>query len=270
MQDGNNRALPVIGTATNSHVGNLESANDGLSAVDSRWVLTHPDPRLDDVDDNFAFGIDYSHLDQLLPEIDNVDMESSSPGASPFRTSLGMDVASLAPFRPSASNSLLPAIQGPRQEASQSPMQISQITAKGAQSLNPWRLQHPNNGSVPFTSTAIASVVDYDFVSVPHVDLSSPVLPGRAVEELDSINLGGFAGNKQRALQFVAENPSEAQKFRRQDSTTFGATTTTQQQRRPFQDVKLREETGRTRKDKACMRCRLQKVRVCLTHFSTQ
>lgn len=37
-----------------------------------------------------------------------------------------------------------------------------------------------------------------------------------------------------------------------------------QRSRGPFQDMKQRAETGATRKLKACVRCRMQKIRVCL------
>jgi hypothetical protein len=64
-------------------------------------------------------------------------------------------------------------------------------------------------------------------------------------------------------VSWITSKPSRSRHKSSGESSGSGSPAGTHRRRRPFHDDQMREETRQTRKRKACLRCRMQRVRVC-------
>ncbi|KAK5662535.1 hypothetical protein OQA88_8447 [Cercophora sp. LCS_1] len=126
---------------------------------------------------------------------------------------------------------------------------------------------HQNVGNIDLAAHALSALVDSSVVNISsdqdltELESSSTVFdfsqtPNSDFSEWSLVQLpnAGSQSNEIVPMTFVAVNPLEP-------------STGTRQKRGPFQDNRLREETNKTRQLKACIRCRMQRVR-CLPDAS--
>jgi hypothetical protein len=111
--------------------------------------------------------------------------------------------------------------------------------------------------------------VDWEKLDIPQVSGSgSQVISSATTTQSDWTLLEKPHENFEKTFLLDNSN-SKSVKWVSEDSNGKELSSQKPQRRGPFMDQQQREETSSTRKLKACVRCRMQKIRVSIPHLTT-
>ncbi len=252
------READVVGTDTpDDGQQNDNDSRDSASEPDiAPWQSSGAEFR--NIDDDISrdyervprWGEDFPVLSQAPPP---VQAPGSKTGPAPSAVH-GQDP--LWDF-PTLEVSYVPEASQTHQQSHQSPSTVSTLTALGTSVPTPG---YSSSGG--FVTPQQQQHQSWELVEMPQPPQQSQQVPAPAPRAYDwAINVpfgvsaqpsanSGLADVSSDALRFIPVDPIQPQAISRP------------QKRGPFQDRERQEETSRTRGLKACVRCRMQKIRV--------